>query len=82
MKTKRNGTPTVQKPSKPEPKPKPAGKVANPSEKLALLLRKEGMLAAKVRKAQSELRASQTEIAKLWDERQEQSRELLSNPEE
>ena len=79
MKSKRNGTPAVQKPSKPEVKPKPASKVANPSKVLALLLNKEGMLAAKVRKAQAELRTAQAEIAKLWDERQEQSRELLSD---
>lgn len=69
----------VQKPVvKPETKPKQNGKGANPSEKLALLLRKESMLAVKVRKAQAELRAIQTEIAKLWEERLEQSRELLN----
>lgn len=67
------------KPVKPEVKPKQNGKTSNPSEKLALLLRKEGMLAAKVRKAQSELRAAQTEIAKLWGERLEQNRELMSD---
>ncbi len=80
MKGKRE-KPATEKPVKPEVKPKPAGKVVNPSEKLALLLRKEGMLAAKVRKAQAELRTAQTEIAKLWAERQEQSRELLSDGE-
>ena len=83
MRKKQNTTPTVQKMNKPEVKPKPTGKVANPSEKLALLLRKEGMLAAKVRKAQGELRAAQSEIARLWNERESQSRELLSDhPEE
>ena len=83
MRKKHNATPAVQKTSKPEVKPKPAGKVDNPSKVLALLLNKEGMLAAKVRKAQAELRTAQAEIAKLWEERQEQSRELLNeNPEE
>lgn len=74
MKKKVEATPA--KPVKPEVKPKPVGK-ANPSEKLALLLRKESMLAVKVKKAQAECRAAQAEIAKLWEERQEQSRELL-----
>ena len=73
---------TVEVTGKPDVKPKPGGKIANPSEKLALLLRKEGALAGKVRKAQAELRAAQAEIAKLWNERENQSKELLSdNPE-
>lgn len=41
----------VEKPAKPDVKPKPNGKVVNPSEKLATLLRKEGIVAAKVKKA-------------------------------
>jgi len=36
-------------------------------------------LAGKVRKAQAELRAAQAEIAKLWNERENQSKELLSD---
>jgi hypothetical protein len=62
---------------KPDVKPKPGGKVVNPSERLALLLRKESMLAVKVRKAQDELRAAQQEISTLWEERQELNRELV-----
>lgn len=77
MKKKRETV--VEKPVKPEVKPKPVGKLVNTSEKLSLLLRKESMLAVKVRKAQTELRAAQAEITKLWDERQEQNRELLND---
>jgi hypothetical protein len=65
------------KPVKPEVKPKPGGRVVNPSEKLAAMLRKESMLALRVQKAQAELRAVQSEIATLWDERQELNRELV-----
>jgi len=73
----------VEKTPKPEPKPKPNGKVVNPSEKLATLLRKEGMIAAKVKKAQEELKAVQADILKIWEARQEQAKQLLSeNPEE
>jgi len=69
----------VEKAPKPEPKPKPNGKVANVSEKLALLLRKEGMIAAKVKKAQEELKAVQADILKLWEARNEQAAALLNN---
>ena len=69
------------KPAAKAVKPKTGGKAANPSEKLALLLRKESMLAAKVRKAQDELRAAQSEISSLWEERQELNRELVGGEE-
>ena len=62
---------------KPEGKPRP-NRVANPSERLATLLRKEGMLAAKVRKAQADYRNIQSEIARLWTERENVGQELLS----
>lgn len=72
----------VEKPAKPDVKPKPNGKVVNPSEKLANLLRREGMIAAKVKKAQEELKAVQADILNLWEARQEQAKQLLSeNPE-
>jgi len=81
MQKKRNGASAVQKPTKPvakpEVKPKPGVRVANPSEKLANLLRKEGVIAARVRKSQGELKAVQAEISKTWEERQQQSKELL-----
>ena len=67
----------VKKPVKPDVRLKPTARVVSPSEKLALLLRKESLLAARVRKAQAELRAAQAEIVTLWDERQEQNRELV-----
>lgn len=59
--------------------PKPAPKTGNPSDRLAVLLRKEGLLAAKVRKAQEELAAVQTDIATTWEARLEQNRKLLEN---
>ncbi len=73
----------VEKTPKPDVKPKPNGKVVNHSEKLVNLLRKEGMIAAKVKKAQEELKAVQADILNLWEARQEQAKQLLSeNPEE
>jgi len=59
--------------------PKPVPKTGNPSDRLAVLLRKEGLLAAKVRKAQEELAAVQTDIATTWEARLEQNRQLLEN---
>ena len=76
MMKKREAAPAT-KPVKPDAKPKPPAKVVSPSEKLALLLRKESMLAARVRKAQTDLLAAQAEIATLWNERQELNRELV-----
>jgi hypothetical protein len=68
---------TASKP--PEKKPvKPATPaVTNPSEKLALLLRKEGMAAARVTKAQQDLKAIQADIQKMWDARNAQAKALL-----
>jgi hypothetical protein len=80
MMKKREAAPAA-KPVKPDVKPKPTARVVSPSEKLALLLRKESLLAARVRKAQTDLRAAQAEITALWDERQEQSRELVGGEE-
>lgn len=45
-------------------------KDANPSEKLALLLRKEGLLVDKVRQAQAELATVRREVESLWTSRQ------------
>ncbi len=59
--------------------PKPAPKTGNPSDRLAVLLRKEGLLAAKVRKAQEEMAAVQRDIASTWEARLEQNRQLLEN---
>lgn len=59
--------------------PKPAPKTENPSDRLAVLLRKEGLIAAKARKAQEELAAVQTDIANTWEARLEQNRHLLEN---
>jgi hypothetical protein len=74
---KKRETAPAAKPVKPDVKPKPTARVVSPSEKLALLLRKESLLAARVRKAQTDLLAAQAEIVTLWDERQEQNRELV-----
>jgi hypothetical protein len=68
-----------EKPVNQEVKPKPIARIVGPSEKLALLLRKESMLAARVRKAQDDLRVVEQEISGLWEERQEQSRGLLGD---
>ena len=63
-----------------EAKPqKPATQTVNPSEKLANLLRKEGMITNKLMKAKEELTAVQDEIQQLWDERNKQAEELLSD---
>ena len=65
---------TDKKPAKPV-----AQAVANPSEKLALLLRKEGMAAARVKKAQQDLKSIQADIQKMWEARNEQAKALLGD---
>ena len=71
-------TPPSNKPVEAKPQ-KPATQTVNPSEKLANLLRKEGLLTAKMMKAKEELKAVQDEIQQLWDERNKQAEELLSD---
>jgi hypothetical protein len=56
-------------------KGKPKG---NPSEQLANLLRKEGVLQNRLVKAREELAAVQSEIRNLWDEREKQIAQSLS----
>ena len=62
---------------------KPASKkpttqtVTNPSEKLAALLRREGLAAARVNKSQQDLKLIQSEIQKMWDARKAQAAALL-----
>ncbi len=75
--------PTSSKPAQTEPAKTATPAVSNPSEKLANLLRKEGMLAARVKKAQVDLKAIQADIQVMWDARNEQAAELLDeSPEE
>jgi predicted nucleic acid-binding Zn-ribbon protein len=50
----------------------------NPSEQLANLLRKEGVLQNRLVKAREELAAVQSEIRNLWDEREKQIAQSLS----
>jgi len=78
VKQKSEKTPKAA-PAKVQPKPKTVGKVVNPSERLATLLRREGLLSAKAAKAQSELRAIQDEIQTLWTQREHQNQTLLAN---
>ena len=63
---------------KPGPKPKVNTQV-NPSQKLANLLRREAMFAARARKAKADLKAVQDEIRAAWSEREKLSRELLDD---
>lgn len=65
---------------KPGPKPNTPRKTT-PSEKLANLLRKEGLLVAKANKAQEDLKAVQVEIKAVWNERERQNKALLSEAE-
>lgn len=73
-KTSKDTQTSVEKPATPA--------VANPSEKLALLLRREGLLAAKVKKAQDELRTIRKDIQTLWEARNEQAADLLDDTSE
>lgn len=54
----------------PDKKATTSTKDANPSEKLAALLRKEGLLVDKVRQAQAELATVRREVESLWSSRQ------------
>ena len=56
----------------------PAASAANPSEKLAALLRKEGLITAKLMKAREELRTVQKDIQRLWEQRNQQAEDLLN----
>ena len=58
---------------------KAQGGVANPSEKLANLLRKEAMLSGRVLKAKADLQNVQTEIQEMWEARTKQAEELLDD---
>lgn len=68
---------TSSKPAQTAPAKTATPAVSNPSEKLANLLRKEGMLAARVKKAQDELRTIRKDIQALWEVRNEQAADLL-----
>ena len=65
-----------------KPKAEPAqGKAkakGNPSEQLANLLRKEGMLQTRLVQAREELKGVQTEIQSLWKTREKQIAEALT----
>ena len=74
---KKRDKPPIEKPVKPELKTKPV-KTVNPSEKLAVLLRKESMLAVKAQKAREELNKVQTEIRACWNERERLNQALLN----
>ncbi len=65
---------------KPGPKPNTQRK-STPSEKLANLLRKEALLAAKVTKAQADLKAVQVEIKAAWNERERLNKGILTEAE-
>lgn len=66
---------------KPEPKPK-VNKQVNPSQKLAALLHREAVLAARARKAKDDLKSVQEEIRTTWQQRERHNEELLgSDPE-
>ena len=67
---------TDKKPVKPA-----AQAVANPSEKLAVLLRREGLAAQRVKKSQQELKDIQAEIQKTWEARKAQAKALLGDSE-
>jgi hypothetical protein len=80
MLEKQNKTPPkpAAKPvAKPGPKPNTQRKVT-PSEKLANLLRKEGLLVAKAKKAQEDLKAVQVEIKAAWSERERLNKSILT----
>jgi hypothetical protein len=80
MLEKQNKTPpkpSVKTAVKPGPKPNTQRKVT-PSEKLANLLRKEALLAAKVTKAQADLKAIQAEIKAAWSERERLNKSILT----
>lgn len=68
---------TSGKPAQTAPAKTATPAVSNPSEKLANLLRKEGMLAARAKKAQDELRTIRKDIQALWEVRNEQAADLL-----
>ncbi len=70
-------TPQQQTKSNDAKAPKADPPITNPSEKLANLLRKEGMITAKLQKAKDELKAVQGEIQQLWAERNKQTEELM-----
>lgn len=75
--------PTSGKPPEKKPVKTTTPREANPSIKLANLLRKEGFAADKVKKTQEELKAIQKDIQKMWEARNEQAAELLNDtPEE
>jgi hypothetical protein len=62
----------------PQPGPKTTTKrETTPSEKLAVLLRRESLLVARAKKAQADLKAVQHEISAAWGEREKVNRELL-----
>ena len=69
--------PTTSKPAQTEPVKPATPAVTNPSEKLANLLRKEGYLSSRVKKAQDDLRTIRKDIQALWEARNEQAAELL-----
>ena len=56
---------------------KPVQRQQTPSEKLAVLLRKEGLLVDKVKKAQQDLKSVQAEINALLGQREKQAQKLL-----
>jgi hypothetical protein len=83
MLEKQNKTPpkpSVKPVAKPGPKPNTQRK-STPSEKLANLLRKEALLAAKVTKAQADLKAVQVEIKAAWNERERLNKGILTEAE-
>ena len=65
---------------KPGLKPNTQRKIT-PSEKLANLLRKEGLLVAKAKKAQEDLKSVQAEIKAVWSERERLNKELVNEAE-
>ena len=67
---------------KPVAKKPTTQKVANPSERLAALLRREGLAALRVKKAQQDLKDIQQEIQEMWEARKEQAAALLQDAKE
>ena len=70
-------TPPQDKQADMKPTKPAAQQVTNPSEKLANLLRKEGLLMAKAHKTQAELKTVQSAIQQLWEARKTQGEEAF-----
>jgi hypothetical protein len=74
-----NAAGDVAEPKSEGPKGKGPTPISNPSEELANLLRKEGVLQGRVAKARSELAAVQGAIRGLWEAREKSIGEALSD---